>query len=125
MSDNDDCGVCLSSSDYDAPKMYSEKVVKARKSHRCCECGRLINVGNHYQKACGKWGGDFGEFHTCMDCLNIREAFRCGGGFLFGQLWDSLHEFRNDVTAACVAKIKTVSAKQYYMDWLREQRGIA
>jgi len=119
-----DCGVCLDPGDYDAPRMYSEMVVKARKPHGCCECGNTIHPGSEYQRASGKWDGDFGVYCTCLDCMHIRDAFRCGGGFLFGQLWDSLHEYRNDVNTGCVEKIKTVSAKQRYMDWLREARGI-
>lgn len=122
---DEDCGVCLDPGDYDAPEFYSEKIVKGRKPHQCLECGNKILPGAQYQKARGKWDGDFNEYHTCMDCVNIRDAFRCGGGWMFGQLWESLHEYRNDVNLDCVKKIKTVSAKQKYVDWLREQRGIA
>ena len=119
-----DCGICLDPGDYECAEMYSEAVVKARKPHRCCECGKAIHPRSEYQRASGKWDGDFATYRTCLDCMHIRDAFRCGGGFLFGQLWDSLHEYRNDVNTGCVAKLKTVSAKQAYMDWLRQARGI-
>jgi hypothetical protein len=121
----EDCGVCLDPGDHDAPEMYCEKIVKARKPHDCCECEIKIESGSEYQRTTGRWDGRFDVFCTCLDCVNIRDAFRCGGNFFFGQLWDSLHEFRNDVNFDCVAKIKTVSAKQRYMDWLRKVRQIA
>lgn len=119
-----DCGVCLDPGDYDAPLMYHENIVCARKTHKCCECNRDIKPSAEYQRVTGKWYDSFDTYRTCLDCMHIRDAFRCGGGFLFGQLWESLHEYRNDVNTGCVAKIKTISAKQYYMDWLRKERGI-
>lgn len=120
----EECGFCLNPGDYDAPVLYQERIVRARKPYNCCECGRCIEPGQQYQKTTGMWDGEWYAHYTCLDCMHIRDAFRCGGGFLFGQLWDSLYEYRNDVNTACVAKIKTVSSKQRYMDWLREARGI-
>lgn len=119
-----DCGVCLDSGDYEHPSVYRDDMVKSRKPHKCGECGGTIERGQQYQRVTGCWEGSWDTHYTCMDCWNIREAFRCGGGFFFGRLWDDLHEYRNDVNTGCVEKIKTVSAKQKYMDWLREVRGI-
>lgn len=120
-----DCGVCLSDDFCEGPTIYAEKVVTARKPHSCCECGRSIPAGAKYQRVCGLWDGRFDTFRTCMDCVNIREAFRCGGGFIFCQLWETLHEFRNDINTGCLERIKTPSAKSYYLERLREMRGIA
>lgn len=122
---NEDCGVCLDPGDYDHPEMYEEKVVKARKECRCCECGRQISIGQEYQRASGKWDGDFGTHKTCLDCMNIRDAFACGSGFMFERLWDDLWEYKNDINHDCVKKIKTPSAKAYYLERLRKMRGIS
>ena len=120
----DDCGVCLDPGDYDAPAFYVEKIVKARKPYKCCECGRDIHIGSQYQNVTGKWDGDFDVKRTCIDCYHIREAFRCGGGFLFERLWDDLWEYKNDINFDCVKNINTASAKAYYLDRLRKMRGI-
>lgn len=119
-----DCGVCLSDNDYDGPTLYNDRFVRARIPHKCCECRRTIIPGFQYQKVTGKWEGYFNEHHTCMDCWNIREAFRCGGGFIFGQLWETLADYRNDINTGCLEKIKTPSAKGYYLERLRKMRGI-
>lgn len=119
-----DCGVCLDSGYDETPTLYNDNFFKARKSHRCCECGRQIAVGSQYQRVEALWDGNFDTYKTCMDWWNIREAFRCGGGFLFERLWDDLNEYKNDINFDCVKNIKTPSAKAYYLERLREMRGI-
>lgn len=119
-----DCGVCLDGGDWDAPTLYNYNFVKARKEYSCCECGRKIHKGAEYQRVTGLWGGRFETYRTCMDCYYIREAFRCGGGFLFCDLWNTLWEFKNDINTGCLERIKTPSAKAYYLEQLRKMRGI-
>lgn len=55
----------------ECPTMYSEVIRRARKPHRCCECGITIAPGEQYQVACGKWE-EFNSFNTCMPCVEIR-----------------------------------------------------
>lgn len=117
------CNICLGD-DYDPPQFYNERVVKARKPYTCCECHRPINKGQQHRLATGKWEGELGSYRTCMDCYHIREAFRCGGGFFHERLWEDLSEYQNDLNAHCVAKIKTVSAKEYFLERLRKWRGL-
>ena len=49
-------------------EFYSVKIVKARKKHKCYECGHIIEIGESYEYATGKWDGDFDVFKTCDDC---------------------------------------------------------
>lgn len=44
------------------PAFYSERRVKARKPHKCCETGRVIQPGEMYWSICGKWDGDLCSF---------------------------------------------------------------
>lgn len=41
---------------------YSERRVRARKQHKCCETGRVIEVGEFYWRCVGSWEGEFGSF---------------------------------------------------------------
>jgi len=119
-----DCGVCLSGSDYGSNDFYEERIVKGRKDYFCCECNRDINKGDKHEYAVGKSEGSIHTHRTCLDCMNIRDAFNCDGGFLFGSLWDSLSEYSHELNTGCLAKIKTPSAKGYFLEQLREFRGI-
>lgn len=48
------------------------KIVKARKSHRCCECGFPISAGDRYQRMDGIWEGEALSFTTCLNCAEVR-----------------------------------------------------
>lgn len=39
----------------DVAEFYCEKFVKARKPHKCCETGRMIQPGEMYWRISGKW----------------------------------------------------------------------
>ena len=62
--------------DYDAPEFYHRAERKARKSHRCAECGKAIQPGETYEKASGKWDGSFCQFKTCCRCTALREHIK-------------------------------------------------
>jgi len=75
----------------DYPEFYVEEYPVARKEHKCCECGEMIKKGQKYQKAIGKWDGDFDTYKTCMTCLKIREAY-CPNGSYFGGLAEAISD---------------------------------
>lgn len=57
--------------DYDAPAFYNREIRKARKQHRCEECGGPILRGEQYEHVVGKW--DYVDtFKTCPRCLDLR-----------------------------------------------------
>lgn len=58
--------------DYDAPSVFSSRMVKARKQHRCDECRRRISVGERYSYVFGVWDGYPDSFHVCAHCEEIR-----------------------------------------------------
>ncbi len=57
--------------DYDPPSFYSRDVRRARKQHKCFECGGAIFPGDKYEYVSGKWDW-FSEFHTCSRCSDLR-----------------------------------------------------
>lgn len=60
--------------DYEMPTICDSKMVKAaRKSHKCCECRREIKPGESYENTFGVWDGSASTYHTCSNCLALRE----------------------------------------------------
>lgn len=81
----------LSSNDDDGASFYSDKIVKAKKSHECCECEAAIKSGDSYEYVSGCWDGSFDVYKTCLSCVEIRNHFACNG-WLFGYLWSDLRD---------------------------------
>ncbi len=76
------CGV-----DYDEPRFYSERVVRARKQHRCCDCYRRIAPGTEYMRCSGMWDVYVSTHHRCLDCVELAEAVAAlGCSWAFGNL---------------------------------------
>jgi hypothetical protein len=66
MSDYSDCDVC---------SCAKEVIRKARKQHKCCECGNVINIGENYQYVSGIWDGEPSSYKTCESCSSVRDSF--------------------------------------------------
>lgn len=77
--------------DYEGPAVSSSQVVKARKAHRCCECGEVIRPGALYECYSGCWDGSWARYRTCLPCMRIRDDL-CSCGFVFGQLREAIWE---------------------------------
>jgi hypothetical protein len=56
----------------EAPSVYTEAHPKAKKEHQCCECLRIIPVGERYQLYKGCWEGKWSRFKTCTECEELR-----------------------------------------------------
>jgi hypothetical protein len=118
-----DCGVCIGSDDYDNDfSFYDVLWPKARKEHRCCECRRVIGIGEQYQRWAGKWDGTVSSYKTCGYCAEIRDGFSCGNSTVFGDLWTEISDYIFPVmNTACFDKIESVEAKAYlqskWMNW--------
>ena len=82
---------CICISDYDSAEIERVEMVKARKEHRCCECGDLILPGAIYENATGLWDKKWKTYKTCRPCSQIRKDFmECG--FIYTTLWETLHD---------------------------------
>ncbi len=58
--------------DYDPPSVYRAKLARARKTHRCDECGGAIAPGELYENVFGVWAGDASTVRTCERCYDLR-----------------------------------------------------
>ena len=85
-----------------SPSVFREKIVKAEKQHKCCECYRMIRPGEKYHYVFGIWEGLSDTFHTCRNCMwdrcrvrTIEDMEGCRGAEReppFGSLRDALHD---------------------------------
>ena len=79
---------CVYTDDGDRAEFYTEKKVKARKSHKCSECKKEIRRGEIYERVTGKWDGEIDTYKTCKTCLNILNEFFCEGRIFGNMKWD-------------------------------------
>jgi hypothetical protein len=81
----------------DAPKVYEDRKVIARKAHRCCECYGTIAKGEPYWLFRGLWDS-WGSYKTCPECQRLRGYFtRLGDMYepkAFGELFEDISESR-------------------------------
>jgi hypothetical protein len=118
-----ECGVCIGSDDYDCSLDFQDVTwPKARKEHKCCECSRIIGVGEEYQRWAGKWDGTVESFKTCLRCVEIRDGFSCGNSTAFGAMWAEMREYVFPImNTACFDKVESVEAKAFlrsqWMNW--------
>jgi hypothetical protein len=61
------------SCDYEPAEFYHKKDRKARKAHKCEECGSAIKPGQRYEHVFGKWDGRLDSFKTCERCIALRD----------------------------------------------------
>ena len=45
---------------------------RARKPHKCSECGRTIEPGERYERTAGSWEGVFFTSLACLHCARAR-----------------------------------------------------
>lgn len=61
---------------YDMPSVYVQETRKARKEHKCAECGSNIKPGQQYEHTFGIWDGHLDRIKTCQHCVDMREFVR-------------------------------------------------
>ena len=126
-----ECGVCIGGNFGFEIEDYSRTITTSRRNWACCECGRIIPAGVEYEKVTGAdEEGDSVFFRTCLDCMNIAEGLSCGER-CHSRLWEDLEECGyedepafDSFSEACVAKVKTASAKAYLVERWRIWKGL-
>jgi hypothetical protein len=78
-------------------QIVSEGHRKAKKEHRCHECGRSIPAGEMYLYEAFIYNGDFETHKTCQHCEAVRQWLNdeCGG-WLYGGVAEDIHEHAED-----------------------------
>ena len=128
-SDPDDgpCGICIDGrDDGDTAEFIDEKDVKARKTHKCCECGDVISIGTTYERTVGKWRDgtkNINTFRTCLPCAEIRRALCCDG-WTYTMLWEEFENIAESLTTGCLEQLTTAAAKAKLLEKWREWKGL-
>lgn len=66
---------------------------RARKPHKCTECGRVIDPGERYHFEAVLFDGAVGPHKTCEHCSVARNwlGWECGG-FVYGEVAEEIRE---------------------------------
>ena len=116
------CGCINVYYDDSVADFYREKIIKARKVHKCCECSKEIQRGEQYERIVGKWDGDMYTYKTCMDCVSIRKTFFCNG-WIFEHMYEDVREHIFDmggnISSGCLTKL-TRHARNEICDMIEE-----
>jgi hypothetical protein len=65
---------------------------RARKEHRCCECGETICIGQKHEHYSGiDADGNPCRYRTCLPCAAIRERY-CPDGWMWGFLAETIYD---------------------------------
>lgn len=59
------------------PEVYNKTFRKARKEHRCTECGDWIKKGERYEHVAACYEGSWNEYKTCLPCVGIANDLGC------------------------------------------------
>jgi len=52
---------------------YNEKIIKARKKHKCYHCRNIIEIGEEYIKIASVYQGDFSTYKSHKLCQDLLE----------------------------------------------------
>lgn len=98
-----DC-VCIDACDDDNGfEFQRERIVTARKEHKCFECGITISVGDKYEDMFMVNSDGPYKSKTCVDCKSARDAFFCT--WTYGNVWHDLKEhLRYHEEGDCLSK---------------------
>lgn len=106
------------------PAVYNCWTVKARKTHKCCECQAPILRTESYWKVTGLWDGKWAEYKTCKFCHTLREKLRREGDeACLGMLEESIFESEHVRAATQMLShklFKGVPVPERDWNWLRD-----
>lgn len=121
------CDVCIGTDSIDESYEFTNRTEpKARKVHVCEECHREIKPGEKYERQAGLYEGKIDVHKTCMLCVEIREVFRCGKSYYFGQLWEAMHEHAFEqltMSSECFTELSAAAKERVLEEW-REWKGL-
>lgn len=72
--------------------VWNRTTRKARKDHKCVECGDTIHKQQSYDYTSMLYDGQWTTWRTCLLCAEIGDHFACGNGRIVGELWSDLKD---------------------------------
>ncbi len=77
----------------DSPKCMIQKIIKARKEHKCCECRTSILPKQDYSYTSGIWDDGPLSFRQCLNCHNIFQAAISASDYNEAPCYEDLKEW--------------------------------
>lgn len=112
---------------------FRQRLQRARKPHKCCECGYEIAPGESYEVAAGMTEGYFWSAATCERCADLRDSFEglgfcvSFGGGLFDNYADWLDEgnqTRRDADGDLERGRETAwRIREKHRDWIAQDKA--
>lgn len=105
----------------DRAEVWVESTQKARKEHRCGECGRTISPGEVYHKVFGVQDGDPFSGKWCSHCNVAKDWLweNCGGSIL-GMIEEDIREHVEEYSRMDIARLAVGMGR----DWQRFHGGL-
>lgn len=109
------------SDDADQVEFHVSKTVRAKKEHRCDECGERIEKGEQYRRTVYKFEGEFSMDRCCTGCVEAAAEFHYF--IMDGSLWSMFHEewAQGARLQSCLNRLTSVKAKErmraQWMKW--------
>ena len=103
-----ECSCDASIDDYESAYVCNVTTPKARKPHKCTECGQIIEPGIKYEYVTGIWDGDSHTYKTCPDCLSLRRQFFPRGYYyegLWENFWNHVDSVDCEIPESCIAAL--------------------
>lgn len=88
------------------------KDVKARKKHKCGECGCEIQPGEIYEYHKGRCEGEFFVAKTCLLCVEVRTCFCCS--WCYSAVWEAIDEEKDDLNLAGLDAISHEARAKFF-----------
>ena len=95
---------------------------RARREHKCNECGRTIGVGESYHRAGALYDSRWTTYRTCAHCDVLRQwvQHNCGG-FLFHAVLEDFREHAAEYRVMSWWKLSVMASN----DWRRRGKLVA
>ena len=107
--------------------VFHQSLRKAKKAHKCYECGNAISPGEEYERVSGLYEGSWDHFHTCSRCLDLHESLKLFSCYpyahfrIIGNLLDTAEDYIRDCMVPNLQQ--TYLAIPYYKKLILARRG--
>jgi len=116
-----ECATVSTGYDDGAATTLSEKIVTARKQHKCHECQRKIQPGERYENYVGLYVNVF-RHKTCLDCVSLRDVFFTYGytyEAIWQDMWEHIYECGDEISESALSRL-TPAARARVCDMISE-----
>lgn len=74
-------------------ELLKDTTPKARKEYKCCECYRIISIGEQYSYHFTVFDGTTTSYRTCRHCVVVRDIiWHACHGYIYGEIQEEMRE---------------------------------